>query len=59
MFAPSLESSDIPGVSHCDELFFLWNPYYNVSYPLQGEDRKVEEDLVSIDSKIMFTGRCH
>ena len=44
MFAPSLESSDIPGVSHCDELFFLWNPYYNVSYPLQGEDRKVEEN---------------
>ena len=56
MSAPGLYHDNCPGVIHSDELYFLWNPFYNVSYPLHDQDIEMSYQLTTLWTNFAKTG---
>ena len=54
--APGLHHEDCPGVTHSDELYFMWNPFYNVSYPLSDQDGEMSLKLTTMWTNFAKTG---
>ena len=54
--APGLHHQDCPGVVHSDELYFMWNPFYNVSYELHGQDVDMSNKMTTLWTNFAKTG---
>merc|ERR1711974_197280 len=56
VYAPGLDSSDIPGVSHSDESYLEWEPLYNWSHPLNESDAAVSRYITTMWSNFIKQG---
>ena len=56
MGAPGLHHDDCSGVTHSDELYFMWNPFYNISYPLNDQDKEMSLKLTTLWTNFAKTG---
>jgi len=54
--APGLHHDNAPGVTHSDELYFLWNPFWSEDYPLNPEDSRMSFNLVQMWTDFAKTG---
>jgi len=54
--APGLHHDNAPGVTHSDELYFLWNPFWSEDYPLNPEDSLMSSTLVQMWTNFARTG---
>ena len=54
--APDLHHADCSGVTHSDELYFMWNPFYNTSYPLNVADGEMSLRLTTLWTNFAKTG---
>ena len=54
--APGLHHADCSGVTHSDELYFMWNPFYNTSYPLNVADGEMSLRLTTLWTNFAKTG---
>ena len=43
-------------MTHSDELYFMWNPFYNISYPLSGQDGEMSLKLTTFWTNFAKTG---
>ena len=54
--APGVHHEDCPGVTHSDELYFMWNPFYNVTYPLHDNDVHMSLKMTTMWTNFAKTG---
>ena len=48
MHAPGLNHENSPGVTHQDELYFFWNPFWEKNYPLNEQDSQMSLKLTTM-----------
>jgi len=53
---PGLNHTDIPGVSHSDELYYMWNPYFGQEYPLNQDDTMISAYFTTMWSNFIKYG---
>merc|ERR1719369_1058272 len=46
--APGLHHDNCPGVTHSDELYFMWNPFWDKNYPLNERDSQISLTLTTM-----------
>ena len=55
--APGLHHDNFPGVTHSDELYFMWNPFWEADYPLaRAADRAMSLQLTTMWTNFAKTG---
>ena len=56
MGAPGLHHDNCPGVTHSDELYFFWNPFWESDYPLNMRDSEMSLKLTTMWTNFAKTG---
>ena len=56
MGAPGLHHGDCSRVTHSDELYFMWTPFYNTTYPLNDQDGEMSLRLTTFWTNFAKTG---
>merc|ERR1712142_82071 len=54
--APGLHHHNCPGVTHSDELYFFWNPFWESDYPLNKKDSEMSLKLTTMWTNFAKTG---
>ena len=54
--APGLDHANCPGVTHSDELYFMWNPFWEAEYPLHDTDLDMSLQLTTMWTNFAKTG---
>ena len=54
--APGLDHDNCPGVTHSDELYFFWNPFWEAEYPLDQKDSDMSLKMTTMWTNFAKTG---